>query len=140
MNPEQPAPIYPTPTPSTYTPQAPNIAHPAATEESDKNYIMAVGLSVMFGFLGVDRFYLGQTVIGVIKLLTLGGLGIWALIDIILIIFGKVSDQQGRQLTGYELNRKPVQKLFKIYLAVVVAYFAVVFSLSAIIALLTASQ
>jgi hypothetical protein len=65
---------------------------------SDKEWITAVLLSFFLGGLGVDRFYLGYTGIGVAKLLTLGGCGIWALIDFILIVMRSVPDSQGRPL------------------------------------------
>jgi TM2 domain-containing membrane protein YozV len=55
-------------------------------------------LSFFLGGLGVDRFYLGQTGLGVAKLLTLGGCGIWALIDFIMILMNNVTDAQGRPL------------------------------------------
>ena len=48
-----------------------------------KNKLTAILLSVFAGTLGVDRFYLGYTALGVLKLLTVGGVGIWALIDLI---------------------------------------------------------
>ena len=50
-----------------------------------KNWLTAFILSLFFGWLGADRFYLGKAGTAVLKLLTLGGLGIWALIDFILI-------------------------------------------------------
>lgn len=65
---------------------------------SDKSYVTALVLSFFVGFLGVDRFYLGQTGLGVAKLLTGGGCGIWALVDFILIAIRKVDDAQGRPL------------------------------------------
>lgn len=55
-------------------------------------------LSYFLGFVGADRFYLGYTGLGVLKLLTCGGLGIWALIDIIMIGIGSMKDAQGRPL------------------------------------------
>ena len=65
---------------------------------SDKSYTAAIVISFFFGYLGIDRFYLGYTGLGIAKLLTLGGCGIWALIDFILIIARKVNDAQGRLL------------------------------------------
>lgn len=66
---------------------------------SDKEWMMALILSVLLGSLGVDRFYMGYTGLGVLKLVTCGGLGVWALIDIILIAMRKLPDADGRQLS-----------------------------------------
>jgi hypothetical protein len=65
---------------------------------SDKQWITAMLLSFFVGFLGVDRFYLGQTGLGIAKLLTGGGCGVWALIDFILIALRSVNDSDGRPL------------------------------------------
>lgn len=65
---------------------------------SDKDYTTALLLSLFVGTFGVDRFYLGQTGLGVAKLLTFGGCGIWYLIDFILIAMRKVNDSAGRPL------------------------------------------
>jgi TM2 domain-containing membrane protein YozV/type II secretory pathway pseudopilin PulG len=70
-------------------------------QEGDKSYLAAVLFSFFFGSVGVDRFYLGYVGLGLLKLFTFGGLGIWAIIDFILITFGKVKDKQGRMLHGY---------------------------------------
>ncbi len=49
------------------------------------NWVLTLVMSILFGALGVDRFIMGQVGLGVLKLITLGGCGVWALIDIILI-------------------------------------------------------
>jgi hypothetical protein len=67
---------------------------------SDKDWTTALVLSILLGSLGVDRFYLGYTGLGVLKLLTLGGCGIWSIIDIIQIATKKMPDAQGRPLRG----------------------------------------
>jgi hypothetical protein len=66
---------------------------------SQKQWMTALLLSIFLGTLGVDRFYLGHTGVGIGKLLTLGGCGIWALIDLILIAMRNVTDSDGLPLS-----------------------------------------
>jgi TM2 domain-containing membrane protein YozV len=63
-----------------------------------KQWLVALLLSIFTGGLGIDRFYLGYTGLGIAKLLTLGGCGIWALIDMIMIAMNSLPDAQGRPL------------------------------------------
>lgn len=65
---------------------------------SDKEWMVVLLLSIFLGSLGVDRFYLGHTGLGILKLLTGGGCGVWALIDIILIATDKITDSRGLAL------------------------------------------
>ena len=65
---------------------------------SDRNWTVAVVLSFFLGVFGIDRFYLGYTGIGLAKLVTIGGLGIWALIDCVLIAVRVVPDSDGLPL------------------------------------------
>ncbi len=60
-----------------------------------KNKLTAILLSIFTGGLGIDRFYLGYTTLGVVKLLTLGGFGIWTLIDLIMICTGSLRPADG---------------------------------------------
>jgi len=63
---------------------------------SDKEWLTVVLLSWLLGTFGVDRFYLGQNGMGVGKLLTCGGCGIWALYDLIMFALRKQHDVDGR--------------------------------------------
>ena len=63
---------------------------------SDKGYVPAILICLFLGGLGVHRFWVGKIGTGILMLLTFGGLGIWALIDLIMIICGKFTDKEGR--------------------------------------------
>ena len=67
----------------------------ANAEGGGKSQLVALLLALFLGVLGIHRFYLGYTTIGIIQLLTLGGLGIWALIDLIRIIIGDLKPKTG---------------------------------------------
>ena len=62
---------------------------------SDKDWLTTLLLSLLLGALGVDHFYAGKTLTGILKLITLGGCGIWALIDLIMVITGNFKDSNG---------------------------------------------
>ncbi len=49
------------------------------------NWVLTLVMSILFGSLGVDRFIMGYVGLGILKLITLGGLGVWWLIDVVLI-------------------------------------------------------
>lgn len=60
-----------------------------------KSQIVALILVLLVGGLGIHRFYLGYTWQGVVQLLTAGGCGIWALIDLIRIVMGTLQPKNG---------------------------------------------
>jgi TM2 domain-containing membrane protein YozV len=62
---------------------------------SDKDWIVTLLLSILLGGLGIDRFYAGSIGLGVLKLITFGGFGLWWLIDIILLVTGNYKDGSG---------------------------------------------
>jgi TM2 domain-containing membrane protein YozV len=61
-------------------------------------WITLLLLSIFFGSLGVDRFYVGKIGTGVAKLITCGGAGIWWIIDIILIVTDNFTDCNGNAI------------------------------------------
>ena len=73
-----------------------------------KNPLLALGLDTFVGFFGIDRFYVGDIGLGILKLLTVGGLGIWILIDLIL-IGGRVYEKNLK--LGYKIKNRMMSSL-----------------------------
>lgn len=88
-------------------------------DDEGKDFLVAFLLSFILGNLAIDRFYLGHIGVGILKLITLGGCGIWAFIDVILILTGSMRDKQGHSLKNRD-------KYFKLALAI----FLIVYGLS----------
>jgi TM2 domain-containing membrane protein YozV len=74
------------------------VTTPTAAPTDQKSFVAALLLCFFLGGLGVHRFYVGKVGTGILQLVTLGGLGIWVLIDLIMIIVGAFKDKQGRPL------------------------------------------
>ena len=64
-------------------------------QTGQKSFLVTVLLSIFVGQLGIDRMYLGYVGLGIFKLLTLGGLGIWWIIDLIMIATRKLGPADG---------------------------------------------
>jgi TM2 domain-containing membrane protein YozV len=63
-----------------------------------RQWIVALLLSIFLGELGIDRFYMGYIGLGILKLITGGGFGVWWLIDVILIATNGLKDADGQLL------------------------------------------
>ena len=64
-------------------------------DKSEKGFVPALLLCLLLGGFGVHRFYVGKIGTGILMLLTLGGLGIWVIVDLIMIAVGSFKDKNG---------------------------------------------
>lgn len=77
----------------------PNCGSPIQkASEGEKSKMVALLLCLFLGFVGGQSFYTGKIGVGICQLLTLGGCGIWTLIDLITIITGSYKDSEGKTL------------------------------------------
>ena len=95
--------VYPPASPSDGSPAPVGAA--AASVAAPRSFIATWMFAWLLGFLGVDRFYLGKVGTGILKLLTIGGLGIWWLIDLILTLAGVQRDKEGRLLPDFQEHK-----------------------------------
>ncbi len=68
--------------------------------KNEKSWIATLLLCLFLGGIGVHRFYVGKVGTGILQLITLGGCGIWTLIDLIMILVGKFTDKDGNPITN----------------------------------------
>lgn len=68
--------------------------------KSDKEFFPTLLICFFLGIFGFHRFYVGKIGTGILQLVTLGGLGIWVFIDLIVIVTGNFTDKQGRKIAS----------------------------------------
>jgi len=71
---------------------------PMTTTASEKGFVPTLLLCFFLGMFGVHRFYVGKVGTGLLQLVTFGGLGIWTMVDFIMIAVGSFSDSNGNPI------------------------------------------
>ncbi len=102
------------------------FAQPTVTGVNrEKNYVKTVVLSSMFGWAGVDRFYLGKIGTGVLKLVTFGGFGIWYLVDFIIALVGgaRQKDKEDQELEDTARYKPFFVRLTLVWVGICAAMF-----------------
>lgn len=89
-----------------------------------RHFLAAFFLSFMFGVFGVDRFYLGKWGTGFLKLITMGGFGIWAMVDTSMIASGVMRDKQGNALIDAERYKKFARNFLLIFSIITISLLA----------------
>ena len=81
---------------------------PAKTKKfpRQRHFLAVFFISFMWGAFGADRMYLGKWGTGILKLVTFGGLGIWVIVDLILIMGGSMRDKEGREMLQFADYKK----------------------------------
>lgn len=97
----------------------------AIVKTSEKSAVATLLLCMFLGNLGVHRFYVGKWVTGILMLLTFGGLGIWYLVDIALIVCNRFTDCRGRVV---ELAKNPAsfRTIMSIFTVFIVAFYGLI--------------
>lgn len=72
------------------------------SKELNERWLICLILSIFVGTLGIHRFFVGKIGTAILMVLTIGGFGIWQLIDIIIIVCGNFKDKEGNTITMYK--------------------------------------
>jgi hypothetical protein len=82
-------------------------AYNQQTNVSPRSRMAAALMAFFLGWLGVHRFYVGKVGTAILMVLTVGGFGIWATIDLIMILVGAFTDDAGRPLLRWDADVRP---------------------------------
>lgn len=90
--------------PDRYDPEPPEDDVDVRDVVSERSRGLALGLGVVLGWAGAQRFYVGKIGTGILMLCTGGGIGIWWLYDLILLITGEFTDSDGKRLVRWDVH------------------------------------
>ena len=119
--------MQPSDTPSAVPLQPPVPQQPPLTPEpsqlarpTQRHFLAVFFISLMWGILGVDRMYLGKWGTGLLKLVTVGGFGLWLVADLSSIMNGTMRDSHGQPMLEYEQYKSLASRIIFIYTTVII--------------------
>jgi len=77
------------------------VMQPSASAFDDKKLLPATLLCGLLGPFGAHRFYVGKVGTGILQLVTLGGLGVWWMVDFVMLVTGNFRDKEGHKITEW---------------------------------------
>lgn len=83
----------------------PECPEPAAEAPWNRSFLLTWVLSLLLGFLGADRFFTGRWVTGILKLISLGGVGLWWIVDLVIVMAGGLRVAR-EPLRGYDAGKE----------------------------------
>ncbi|MGO4372969.1 TM2 domain-containing protein [Paenibacillus sp. 2TAB19] len=69
-------------------------------EKSSKSFVATLLFCIFLGYFSIHRFYVGKIGTAILQIITIGGFGIWLLIDLIMIIVQQFKDSEGKRITA----------------------------------------
>ncbi|HEY8537513.1 MAG TPA: TM2 domain-containing protein [Steroidobacteraceae bacterium] len=85
----------------SYSELGASVSLSSQPSESEFTRLPVLLLCLFLGWIGLHRFYVGKIGTGILQLITLGGLTLWTLYDLIVIVFGSFTDGDGRKITRW---------------------------------------
>ena len=102
-------------------------------ESIPQDHLSTLLFAYFLGLFGIHRFWTGYYAIGTVQLLTLGGCGIWTIIDVVSLCFNKYKDAQGRALRDYNPSIGIVLFVLMLIPLILIIFFITIFAGLAVI-------
>lgn len=98
-----------------YNDEIPEKVNGNQVNNKQRHFLAVFFISFLWGTFGVDRFYLGKYWTGLLKLITFGGLGLWTLVDLTMVMSGSMRDKNGNEMLEAERYKKFAKRTVSLF-------------------------